>query len=189
MRRSGALFAVAIAAFASLAGTSKASLIGQSFTATYQYPTLGSVYPDATWSPTTFVVTAGSPETVGNVEGVTSIAVDFTGTSLTLVLTTTLNTPTWGGTTFNGPVFTAAGPLGIGGATVGVGTTLAGFDLSRVGIAPNEIRIDWNGLSYRSGDTVQLDFVLVPEPASLTLLGAGLLGLVAAARPRRRANA
>jgi hypothetical protein len=177
MRR---LMIATILAWCAVVAPAAASLLGQGFTPSYQYPNLGTVYPLVTWSPASFTVGAGE-ETNGLVEQVTNIAVDFSAGSLSLVLTTTHPGPTWSPTSFNGPVFTAAGPLGIIGATVNAATNLAGFGASRVSFTDTEIRIDWNGLSYTSGSTVVVDFsfatVPVPEPASLALLGTGLLGL------------
>lgn len=178
------LFVAAVAVGA--AAPANASLLGQDFSVNYRFPDLGTVYGSATWAPASFTVGAGT-ETVGDVEGVTNITVDFTGLSLSLLLTTVLGNPTWNSVAFNGPVFTATAPHGLAGASVGAGTTMAGFDNSRVSFTGDEIRIDWNGLSYVSGTVVNVDFsfapVAVPEPASAALLG---LGLVALGAMRRR---
>ncbi|MFX5084702.1 hypothetical protein ABTC40_18880, partial [Acinetobacter baumannii] len=92
------------------------------------YPALWTVYSQSAWSPPSFTVGAGQ-ETVGNVENVTGIAVDFGISSLSLVLTTSLVNPAWVVAPFNGPVFTAALPHGLTVATVDAGaTTMAGFD-------------------------------------------------------------
>ena len=94
------------AAFIGGAAPARASFIGAEMTASYQYPTLGSIYGQASWTPPTFTV-GGGVETVGNVENVTSIAVNFASSSLSMLLTTVLGNPTWGGADFNGPVITA----------------------------------------------------------------------------------
>jgi hypothetical protein len=177
--------AIPLAALLAAAAPAHASFIGQDFTATYQFPALGQVYPDSSWSPASFTVGAGV-ETVGDVEGVTTISVDFAASTLTLVLNTILPGPAWTATAFNGPVFTANGPLGIAGASVNGATNLAGFDASRVSFTGSTIQVNWQGLSYTSGSQVALDFafVPVPEPASLGLFGVGVAGLLAMRRRR-----
>lgn len=192
MRISFAALAASLLVVTSLvaARPASASLIGAEMTGTYQVPSLGSIYGSASWTPPNFTVGAG-PETQVNVEGVTNISVDFSNTALALLLTTVLDSPTWNNAAFNGLVFTATAPLGIAGASVNAGTTMAGFDASRVSFTGNEIRIDWNGLSYSNGTAVMVDFtfVAVPEPASLVLLGFGLMAMAAVARRGRKPEA
>ncbi|WP_165585332.1 PEP-CTERM sorting domain-containing protein [Roseococcus sp. SYP-B2431] len=182
-----ALTTSALALLAVMVGTvpARAAFIDAEMTASYQYPTLGSIYGSATWTPVTFLV-GGGVETQANIEGVTGIAVNFSASALSLLLTTILDGPTWASVPFNGPVFTATAPLGISGVSVNATTTMAGFDASRVAFTGSDIRIDWGGLSYTNGTVVALDFtfVPVPEPATIALLGFGLLALGAAARGR-----
>lgn len=188
--------ATLVAGFLLAPAEAGASLLGRSFAPTYQYPTLGTVYPDSTWNTASFAVGVGE-EAQALIEGITTIHVDFSEDRLTLRLETVHPNPTWNTIAFNGPVFSVTGAaLQIASATVLTAeTTLAGFDDSRVTVTQDEIRVNWNGLSYADGTTIGIAFafegpagspIAVPEPMSLALFGAGLLGLTGVARLRRR---
>ena len=168
-----------------LSRTAPAAIIGQQFTAEYRYPTIGTPYNSAVFAPTPFIAGPGL-DTTGNVEGVTSLLVDLFDTGLTVTFQTTLVNPTWNVAPFNGIVLTAAGPLGVSGATIAANSTFAGFDDSRVTLTSNEIQLNWNGLSYTNGTLLSVSFTPVPEPFSLVLLGTELAG-IAAIRRRYRA--
>jgi len=186
LHRSSAHFLVGIAALAACL-SAEAGFDGKSFSTFYAFPNLATAYPSASASPASFVVGAG-PETVFNVEGVTFIDVDFSDASLSLVLTTVLGDAMWTPTAFNGLVFdvTAGGPLSFTGATVNAATTLAGFNVARVGLTDNRVTIDWNGLPYVNGTKVVVDFTpSVPEPATYALMALGLASIVGARRVRR----
>ena len=169
------LAALATLGVAVSAPSAQAGLAGAQLDAVYYYPDSSTAYPNASFSPASFVVGAGT-ETVGNVEDVTSLVVDFTDTMLTITLDTVLTAPQWANSPFNGIVFTSPVPLGISGASVDPATTMAGFDISRLSFSGNQIGVNWNGLAYQDGTVVQVDFTFVPEPASLAVLAAGLAG-------------
>lgn len=173
-----------------MATASHAGLVGKTFDTYYAFPDIDTPYGFATATPATFVVGAGV-ETTFEVEDVTSISADFSDSALTLVLNTSLNQPTWNATSFNGLVFdlAAGGPLDIVSAAVDPGTTMAGFDASRVVFDAGRIGINWAGLSYVDGTTVTVNFTsAVPEPSTwaLFVLG-GILMLAARREPPRRA--
>ena len=165
---------------------SQAGLIGQTLSAEYYYPTHSTSYPGALFSPSSFTV-GPDQETVGDVEGVTQLFVDFTSTALAVNFRTVLSDPTWTGSAFNGIMFTSLLPNGITGAAVDESTSIAGFDSSRVSFTGSEIFLNWQGLSYLDGQNVKINFAFaptfavdltsVPEPVTLALLGAGLAGL------------
>jgi hypothetical protein len=185
MRKS---IAWATLALAFAAPATQAGFIGDQLSAVYYTPDLATPYPDAVFTPTPFTVGPGV-DTVGDVEGVTTLTVDFTDTRLTILLNTTLSSPTWVSGAFNGPVFTlqTPGSLGIAGASVVFpDTTMAGFDDSRVTFTDTQIRINWQGLSYVDGTQVVVDFASVPEPSSIVAMAAGCVGLPLLAMARRR---
>jgi hypothetical protein len=171
-----------VVALASLAATpAAASLIGATFDAVYYHPDSLTPYPDAEFTPLTFVVGAGQ-ETDGNVEDATHLLVDFSDDALVITFDTILSFPTWNNSAFNGVIFTATAPHDIATATVDPSTTLNSFDDTRVSLTTDRILLNWAGLSYQDGEFVKLNFTFVPEPGSALLLGVGLLGL---ARVRR----
>jgi len=181
------LFA-AVVALAISSVSAHAGLIGQTLSAQYFYPNTSSAYGPAAFVPPTFIVGAGV-ETVGDVEGVTTLTVDFSDSDLLLTLNTILTNPTWGSASFNGPIFTSATALNILGATNTGATTLVGFDDSRISFNATELFLNWQGLSYQNGDVVSIHFesvTTVPEPTSIALLGAGIVTIGVWRRRRRK---
>ena len=169
-----------------------AGFIGREVSVEYAFPDLTTNYPQAISTPQSFLVTDPGIESVVNVEGVTTIAVDFTDQSLFIQFGTILTNPRWNDATFSGLLFTliSGGPFSLANGIVNQGsTTLGGFDASDISFSDTQIFLNWNGLSYGNGTTLRIDFEFardVPEPATLGLLGIGLVGVVA---QRRRSNA
>lgn len=162
-----------------LATSAQAQFDGKTFAAHYAYPDVGTPYAGAVITPGAFVVGAGV-ETTFDIEGVTTISADFTDSTLTLELHTVLGTPTWGAAAFNGLVFdlTAGAPLSFSAATVDATTTMAGFTDSAIGFGPNQLTVNWAGLSYVDGTRVVVNFATaVPEPSTWGLMLGGLAAL------------
>jgi hypothetical protein len=174
-RSAAALLSCALA-LAFGAAPAAASLIGANLDAVYYHPDTLTPYPDAEFTPLTFAVGAGQ-ETVGNIEDVTWLLVDFSDDALVITLDTILVFPTWNNTAFNGVIFTATAPHDIATATVDPSTTMTGFDDTRVSITTDRILVNWAGLSYQDAELVKVNFTFVPEPASGLLVALGLLGL------------
>ena len=170
---------LAIAIVLPTTGASSAVLLGASVSEQYYYPDLATPYPFVTYSPQSFIVGPGQELTI-SLEGVTTFNVDFSDTALDLIFDTSLSSPTFGTSSFNGLVFTSANFGLIESVIVGGTTNLAGFDSSRVSIVGNELRLNWNGLSYDTDTVVALNFTprAVPEPATwaMMLLGFGAAG-------------
>ncbi|MFT3760887.1 PEP-CTERM sorting domain-containing protein [Thauera sp.] len=158
-----------------VSGTAFAGLIGKTFGIAYHHPDIGTIYPDVSFSSSTFTVGSGV-ETVGDVEGVTSLLVDLADSGLTVTFETVLSNPTWNSTPFNGIILTSADLLDLT-TPIMVDGSLSGFDASRVSIDGNRILLNWSGLSYVNGSMLSLRFGNapnpVPEPNPLALLGLG----------------
>jgi hypothetical protein len=176
-----------------IGGAAHAGFIGAQMNADYYFPDSSTPYASAVFTPSSFTVGAGQ-ETVGNVENVTNLLVDFSDDALSIAFDTILSNPTWTTTSFNGIIFTATSSLDITSAVVDASTTMAGFDNFRVSFTDHQILVNWQGLSYIDGTTVNISFTSglpqngsVPEPGTLALLGLGFAGLVA--RRWKRAKA
>jgi hypothetical protein len=176
-----------------IGGVAHAGFIGAQITAGYYFPDSSSPYTSAVFTPSSFTVGAGQ-ETMGDVEGVTNLLVDFSDDTLSIAFNTILSNPTWNSTSFNGIIFTATDLLDITSAVVDASTTMAGFDNFRVSYTDHQILLNWQGLSYIDGTVVNINFTsgvpqtgLVPEPGTLALLGLGLAGLVARGWKRAKA--
>lgn len=175
-------FGAAIAAMA-VQPASAATLTGYNIETTYYYGDFGDTYAGATFTPANFIVGAG-PETVLNIEDKTWVQFDFGASTLNFSHQQSL-TASWGPGTFNGPVFTGAAIGRITGVSI-LSSNLPGFDLSRVSVVGNELRINWANLAYSPKTDVTLGFAMVPEPATWAMMISGF-GLVGFAARRRRA--
>jgi len=161
-------------------GSANAGFIGRDLDATYYHPDASTLYNAAVFTPQSFTVGAGI-ETVGDVEGVTFLSVDFDDNTLTIILNTVLASPTWNVVDFNGIIFKllSAGTLDGTSASTDASTTMAGFDDSRVTFTGNTLGINWNGLNYIDGTLVKINFrtVAVPEPGTIALFSLAFVGL------------
>jgi hypothetical protein len=165
----------------SLASQADASFLGDQLTTGYYFPDAATAYGSATFAPggtnPSSPVTVVDPgqEATGNIEGVTTLNIDFADSTLQVTLNTVLNNPVWNSDSFNGLIFQSPNSLGIAGVTVDPSTNMAGFDASRVSFTGNEIRVNWQGLGYVDGTVVRLNFAFVPAPSALSLLLPGIM--------------
>ncbi len=185
------LFFVLVLTALAASGSAHSAFNNKSFSAAYHYPDLGSPYSGAAFSSESFAVGAGV-ETIGSVEGVTGFLVDVSDSALTITFDTVLDHPTWALQPFNGLVLTLESPgtLQIASHAIGPGTSLDGFDPSRVSFSDAAITLNWGGLAYRDGQQVVVDFTFssqhqpgqlspaVPETGSLAFLIAGMIAVI-----------
>jgi hypothetical protein len=182
-RRMGLRLVTSLGVLLALGGPgAEAGLIGLTLDGQYYLP--DSFTPIAAFSPESFVVSTGGPETTLDCCGLT-ITADFSNGGLVLGMTETFTTFT--AAAFNGPIFklTAGAPtLGITDWSVDQ-TTLAGFTKDDVTVSSTAIGLNFEGLTTNGTDTVVISFrtttPAVPEPSTFSLLGAAALVLAASA--------
>jgi hypothetical protein len=155
--------------FVGLCLPAHASLIGSTVDARYYYPNLGTLSTDA-----------GSTTVSAALEysSINGYAVDITDTQILIEYLGASNV-VFTGAAFNGFEFLFSG-VTIAGATANGSSTF--LENPAISIVGNNIFLNYSNVNTGSGPTTSIIDVTTPgsgapEPGTLTLIGAGLLGL------------
>lgn len=180
------------------AGQARAGVLfdGQTVGYNYLFPTESSLFFNQD-------VTVGAGTELPTLYfGGNDIALDISDTNINIDFDSPVQ---WFAAAFNGiKIFDRYNVLPeFGSVTINPATNLSGFTQSNITFDGNNIFINWQGLTATSNSIVSLDVArlnpvvtdpviaaptaLVPEPASLAVLGIGAMSLVAGGWRRRRA--
>ena len=159
-----------------------ATLIGNSITVDWLYPDAATEYASDT-----VTVGAGAEISCPGAYDLCSgfvVGADIDIGADTISLLVTSGNSSWNGTSFNGYRFS---DLSVGGAwsSVSLSSNFGGLDASRYSFDGSTLLVNMQGLAANRGDYFEFSLVSVPEPATLSLLGAGLLAFGFGKRRRR----
>ena len=182
MRRNLVFIGVLASALMGLAGGAQpATLVGNSISAEYDFPDLGTSLCTACFSPSTFTVGSGIETTLSISSSLPTF--DFSANQLVIDFVGGLGLNPG---TFNGPVFTV-----LSGNPFPAISSVSGILAADVFETGGKLALNWQSLSFTDGSQIVVTFVggtsATPLPAALPLFATGLgaMGLLGWRRKRK----